>query len=114
MLHDANGFLIDPRPSAVFVVANNDGGGIFSFLPQARHAADRFERIFGTPHGRSFERLAAFHGVSHRWVDVPVGSLVAEAVAAGGVHILEAVGDRAANVVHHRRIVEAVGTALAD
>src|SRR5690606_35272696 len=65
LLHDSNGFLVEPRPDVVFVVINNDGGGIFSFLPQAGQT-DVFERVFGTPHGRSFELLAAFHGISHQ------------------------------------------------
>ncbi len=48
---------------ATIVVVNNDGGGIFSFLPAARHAA--FERYFGTPHGLSFAPIASMYGIPH-------------------------------------------------
>ena len=52
-LHDAPGLFAGPeeaRPDLVLVVANNDGGGIFSTLEQAAVPAP-FERVFGTPHG---------------------------------------------------------------
>ena len=42
----------------VIVVLNNDGGGIFSFLPIAG-VSDVFERYFGAPHGMTFEHAAA-------------------------------------------------------
>jgi 2-succinyl-5-enolpyruvyl-6-hydroxy-3-cyclohexene-1-carboxylate synthase len=51
-LHDRNGLLLspdDPQPDLTFVVVDNDGGGIFSLLPQA--GVEGFERVFGTPHG---------------------------------------------------------------
>ena len=110
LLHDANGFLVEPRPDVVFVVVNNDGGGIFSFLPQARQA-DVFERVFGTPHGRSFEMLAAFHGVHHRHLS-EIGAQVEAAVEAGGTWILEAVTDRASNPRIHRELTAAVVAAV--
>ena len=110
LLHDANGFLVEPRPNVVFVVVNNDGGGIFSFLPQVRQT-DVFERVFGTPHGRSFEMLAAFHGVHHRHL-AEIGPQVEAAVAAGGTWILEAVTDRVSNPEIHRELTRAVVTAV--
>src|SRR5258705_10750752 len=55
-LHMARG----ERVHATIVVVNNDGGGIFSFLPAVRH--DSFERYFGTPHGLTFEHAASLYG----------------------------------------------------
>jgi 2-succinyl-5-enolpyruvyl-6-hydroxy-3-cyclohexene-1-carboxylate synthase len=113
MLHDSNGFLLEPRPDVVFVVVNNDGGGIFSFLPQSRQQ-DVFERVFGTPHGRSFELLAAFHGVGHQRLQ-RTEDQVASALAAGGTWILEGTTDRTANVTAHRELTAAtVAGALAS
>ena len=46
------------------MVADNDGGGIFSFLPQATEVEpDRFEQLFGTPHGVDPVALATAHGL---------------------------------------------------
>jgi 2-succinyl-5-enolpyruvyl-6-hydroxy-3-cyclohexene-1-carboxylate synthase len=46
------------------VVTDNDGGAIFSFLPQATMLpADRFEQLFGTPHGTDIVGVARSLGV---------------------------------------------------
>jgi 2-succinyl-5-enolpyruvyl-6-hydroxy-3-cyclohexene-1-carboxylate synthase len=115
ILHDSNGLAVDGpgRPDLVFVVANNDGGGIFSFLPQARWP-DTFERVFGTPHGISFEKLAELHrcGYARLTAADDLRSALTDARAAGGVHLLEARTDRAANVEVHRQIWDAVNRTL--
>lgn len=62
-LHDINGLLIpqsDPHPDLTILVIDNNGGGIFSTLPQ-KNVPD-FERIFGTPHDRSLTAIAASYG----------------------------------------------------
>ena len=46
------------------MVVDNDGGGIFSFLPQATSLdTERFEQLFGTPLGADVLALAAAHGI---------------------------------------------------
>src|SRR4029077_589327 len=72
MLHDQNGLLLARSSSvdAVFVVVNNDGGGIFSFLPQAEFPGD-FERLFGPPHGVPFESVSAVYRCGYRRVARP-------------------------------------------
>ena len=109
LLHDANGLLMPPDETsrATLVVLNNDGGGIFSFLPQASHP--RFEQLFGTPHGRRLEHLAALHGVEHTVVDEPDD--LRRAVTRGG--IVEVRSDRRENVEVHERCWEVVRRVLA-
>lgn len=62
-LHDANGLVLgpeEPRPDLTIVVVNDDGGSIFATLEQGAPAySDRYERLFGTPHGVSIESLCA-------------------------------------------------------
>ena len=63
-LHDINGLLLGPeevQPDLIILVISNDGGGIFSTLPQNGVAG--FERIFGTPHGRSIAKVAESYGI---------------------------------------------------
>lgn len=109
VLHDQNGFLLADRPDLVLVVVNNDGGGIFSFLPQAAHPAS-FEQLFGTPHGVDFGRLAAVYGLGHVRVGAAgdLASAVEDARARGGVALVEVRTDRTRNVALHRRVDEVV------
>ena len=116
-LHDSNGLLGAAGRGAdlVCVVVDNDGGGIFSFLPQSGALdGERFECLFGTPHGLDLVALAAAYGVDAHRLDpeADVGAAVAEAAAAGGVRVLVVPTDRAANVEAHRRVDDAVAAAV--
>ncbi len=89
------------------VVIDNGGGGIFSFLPQAATLdGDRFEQLFGTPHGTDVLALAAAHGIAAQTVDT-LGEL-AEAVRAPGPSVIRVVTSRADNVRHHELLNAAV------
>jgi 2-succinyl-5-enolpyruvyl-6-hydroxy-3-cyclohexene-1-carboxylate synthase len=77
LLHDINGLVLgsEPQPDVTFVVINNDGGGIFSLLPQhVAVAPAAFERLFGTPHGVALDALASAYGVEHRLVSAVFAS----------------------------------------
>ena len=65
-LHDLNslGLARDLPAPLVMVLLNNDGGGIFSFLPIAGFP-DVFERYFGAPHGMTFEHAAALFDAAY-------------------------------------------------
>lgn len=54
------------RPDLTVVVVNNDGGGIFSFLPCA--GMNQFEKPFGTTHGVDFAHIAAATGWGYQRV----------------------------------------------
>jgi 2-succinyl-5-enolpyruvyl-6-hydroxy-3-cyclohexene-1-carboxylate synthase len=113
MLHDMNGFLLRDRPECVFVVINNDGGGIFSMLPQAQFPED-FELVFGTPHGRSFQDLARLHRLAYELVESP--DRLGPAIHAGhdrdGITLIEVRTSRSHNVDAHRAATSAVHDAL--
>jgi len=105
-LHDSNALLgiVARGIDLVIVVIDNDGGGIFSFLPQAGALeASRFEQLFGTPHGVDIETLAAAHRITATPVDQPrdLRPMIEKAAAAGGVHLVVVRTDRAANVDVH-------------
>ncbi|MGH9114140.1 MAG: thiamine pyrophosphate-dependent enzyme, partial [Acidimicrobiales bacterium] len=117
LLHDSNGLLgaAGRGVDLVCVVVDNDGGAIFSFLPQARTLPpERFETLFGTPHGLDLVRLASSFGVDARQVDdgEEVAGAVAAAAAKGGVRVLVVHTDREANIEVHRRVDNAVAAAV--
>ena len=64
LLHDINGLALLKQTPVVLVVLNNDGGGIFHFLPVAKHA-DIFEPFFVAPHGLRFEHAARMFGIEY-------------------------------------------------
>jgi 2-succinyl-5-enolpyruvyl-6-hydroxy-3-cyclohexene-1-carboxylate synthase len=114
-LHDSNGLLgIAGRDvDLVCVVVDNDGGGIFSFLPQAGALpGPRYEQLFGTPHGLDLVALARAYGVAARRVEADVAAAVRDAAVAGGVHVLVVPSERAANVEVHRALDAAVAAAV--
>ncbi|MBA3432217.1 MAG: hypothetical protein H0U16_12155 [Actinobacteria bacterium] len=115
MLHDQNGLLIgrDEAIDATFVVLNNDGGGIFSFLPQAKFPGS-FEQLFGTPHGIDFSAVARVYGCGHRLIDRAshLESALDEARAGRGVQLIELRTDRSANAALHERMITTVRLTL--
>ena len=91
------------------MLLNNDGGGIFDFLPVEREGAD-FERHVATPHGLDFAHAAALYGLRHERVDDARRRSAPRSTtrSAAGATIIEVRTDRAANVELHRRIWQAV------
>jgi 2-succinyl-5-enolpyruvyl-6-hydroxy-3-cyclohexene-1-carboxylate synthase len=108
-LHDLGGLLIARRSSIplTVVVANNDGGGIFSFLPVA-HVGDAFEPLFATPHGLELAEAGRLFGA--RVARVETAAELASAVETGllgGLHLVEArLPSRTANVALHQALGE--------
>lgn len=66
--HDMNGLLMAKLNDIHIniVILNNDGGGIFSYLPQKKAAEQYFERLFGTPTGLNFEYTAMLYDFSFK------------------------------------------------
>jgi 2-succinyl-5-enolpyruvyl-6-hydroxy-3-cyclohexene-1-carboxylate synthase len=116
LLHDASSLLgAAGRPrGVVLVVCDNDGGGIFSFLPQARLPGELFEPLFGTPHGLDLTALAAAARVPATVVEKAADLVPAldAALAGGGTRLVVVRGERAANLARHRAVTEAVAAAV--
>lgn len=105
LLHDLNSLALLRTAPVVAVVLNNDGGGIFHFLPIAEHA-DVFESHFGTPHGRTFEHAAALFDLPYRRPETPPAFADAyrAAVRSGRSALIEVTTDRVANRALHDRL----------
>jgi 2-succinyl-5-enolpyruvyl-6-hydroxy-3-cyclohexene-1-carboxylate synthase len=112
LLHDLGGLaaIRGVDTPVRIVVIDNDGGGIFHFLPQAEALGDEeFEALLGTPRGVDAARAAGLFGLAHRRLDSLDG--LAEAIAAG-TGLIEVPVDRQANVELHRRLAAAVSSAI--
>jgi 2-succinyl-5-enolpyruvyl-6-hydroxy-3-cyclohexene-1-carboxylate synthase len=95
------------------VVVDNDGGGIFSFLPQASSLpTERFEQLFGTPLGVDVVALATAHGLSARSIE-RADELV-EQLQVPGPWVACVPSDRAHNVEVHDTLHRAVVAAVDD
>ena len=115
--HDMNGLLAAKLHDldATIVVINNDGGGIFSFLPQATQT-EHFEQLFGTPHGLDFAPAAALYEAEYELVETwqAFRDALTVGIAGGGLHIIELRTDRERNVILHREAWAAVSAALSQ
>ncbi|HWY90909.1 MAG TPA: thiamine pyrophosphate-dependent enzyme, partial [Solirubrobacteraceae bacterium] len=136
LAYDIGGLLAAKRLELelTIVLLNNEGGGIFDFLPVATAAIARnsapgtvhdtaggdtaaqdiYTRHIATPTGLDFAHAAALYGLSHESVTDVAGFRAAleRAIAAPGSAIVEVRGERSANVELHRRVWSAVESAL--
>jgi len=97
-LHDMGGLVLgpdEPRPDLTLVVVNDNGGAIFAMLEQgAEEYADRYDRLFGTPHGVDIASLCAATRTPHWRVDSLPELEHALASPAGGIEVIEVAVDR--------------------
>jgi 2-succinyl-5-enolpyruvyl-6-hydroxy-3-cyclohexene-1-carboxylate synthase len=116
--HDLTGLLAARRHRlrATIVLLHNDGGGIFSFLPQAHEVPEQFEFLFGTPHGLDFQHAAALFGLAYaRPTDrSSVRDALAAALVADRTSIVELRSDRQRNVVLHQELWARARAAVRD
>ena len=102
LLHDLDSLAMLRDVNVVVVVLNNDGGGIFSFLPVARRK-EFFEPYFGTPQGVGFGPAAEMFGLGYERPRTTEEFLDAYACACacGRSSILEVRTDRQENARLH-------------
>ncbi|NND71668.1 MAG: 2-succinyl-5-enolpyruvyl-6-hydroxy-3-cyclohexene-1-carboxylic-acid synthase [Rhodothermales bacterium] len=116
LLHDLNSLgLLNNDVHVIIVTINNNGGGIFSFLPIAEHER-YFERGFGTPHGLGFRQAADMFGLRYENPQTlaEFKHVYAEAVDKKGVYLIEIVTDRKENMHVHNGIIEDCRRALTE
>ncbi len=114
-LHDLNGLQLASQVESplVVVVLNNDGGGIFRYLPIAKHA-DVFERLFATPHGRTFAAFAKAFGLPSESPRsrAALRAAVGRAMRRGGATLIEVTCTREASEAARTRAAAAADAAL--
>ncbi len=105
--HDMNGLLAarDGDLNVVFVLVDNDGGGIFHMLP-IRDFEPVFTPYFATPHGLDFRHAARMYGLPFTDAASPpeLEEAVAAAVGRRGAEVIRVRTDRERNRSSHRRV----------
>ncbi len=107
LAHDIGGLLAARRLrlGITIVLLNNDGGGIFHFLPVSAEQ-DAFEEHVATPHSLEFEHAAALYGCAYErpGTAAELAAAVEHSIAQPGTTIIEVRTEREANLALHRRI----------
>jgi 2-succinyl-5-enolpyruvyl-6-hydroxy-3-cyclohexene-1-carboxylate synthase len=115
VLHDSNGLLnlVKRDVRMKIIVVDNEGGGIFSFLPQAEAMEGaQFEQLFGTPHSVDFESLAKAHGIPFIWVQT--ADELRRELGISQTSMIGVRTDRKKNVDDHNELYAAVAEALGN
>ena len=115
LAHDIGGLLAARRLglSLSIVLLNNDGGGIFHFLPvSGQH--DVFEDHVATPHGLDFAHAASLYGCAYEQPQESgdLESALRTSIASPGTTIIEVRTNREANLALHRRLAADALSAL--
>lgn len=114
--HDLNGLLAarDRELNAVFVLVDNDGGGIFHMLP-IRAFEPAFTPYFATPHGLDFRHAARLYGIPLHDTATPedLGAVVGAAVRRPGTEIVRVRTCKETNRRRHEVAREQVARRLA-
>ncbi|MFB1080331.1 2-succinyl-5-enolpyruvyl-6-hydroxy-3-cyclohexene-1-carboxylic-acid synthase [Jeotgalibacillus sp. JSM ZJ347] len=113
MFHDLNGLLVTKQyPSQLqIVVMNNNGGGIFSFLPQAAEP-EHFETLFGTPPSLDFKHAAALYGLDYQLCETKEALSQSLASSSKQLKMMEVITDRKENTATHRQLWKTIAEAV--
>lgn len=111
--HDLNGLLAAKQHDlkATIIIVNNDGGGIFSFLPQSEQPKN-FELLFGTPLGLDYSHVVRMYGGEFIRVDdwSKIQETITRSIGLEGLQVIELKTDRSLNTAKHRKIWKQVAT----
>ncbi|WP_349515304.1 2-succinyl-5-enolpyruvyl-6-hydroxy-3-cyclohexene-1-carboxylic-acid synthase [Leuconostoc suionicum] len=107
LFHDMNGLMMAKNyqlPLDVIVI-NNNGGGIFSFLPQA-DAPKYFEQLFGTPLNIDMKKIADLYDIDYHQLSVPEALSQILQTPSKTTRLIEYKSDRQRNKDDHRDVLE--------
>jgi 2-succinyl-5-enolpyruvyl-6-hydroxy-3-cyclohexene-1-carboxylate synthase len=113
LLHDSSSLvsLTSREVEVKIVVTDNDGGAIFHYLAQSSLVAtEKFEKLFGTPHGSDLVRLAEAHQITT--FECRTSSELRDALARSGTCLIRIATDRHNEVLVHQEINTKVAFAL--
>ena len=89
--HDLNGLAIGKTHgmNLTIILHNNDGGGIFQYLPQK--GTDDFDYLFNTPQGIDYSGLATMYGLDYVKVttNAELERAMQQYIGAEGIHLIE-------------------------
>jgi 2-succinyl-5-enolpyruvyl-6-hydroxy-3-cyclohexene-1-carboxylate synthase len=106
-LHDVGGLLAVARHglALTIVVLNNDGGGIFEFLPVSAEGEAYTEHV-ATPHGRDLAHASALYDCDHVRPDslAAFRDALRSALSSARTTVVEVRTDRRENLALHRRV----------
>ncbi|MFD1851188.1 2-succinyl-5-enolpyruvyl-6-hydroxy-3-cyclohexene-1-carboxylic-acid synthase [Oceanobacillus bengalensis] len=109
--HDMNGLMAAKHYNLdiTILLINNNGGGIFSFLPQANDKK-HFEALFGTPLDIDFKNSVFMYGGKYALARTKkdLQYLLSASYEQEGLHVIEIRTDRTENVEWHRAIWDAI------
>lgn len=101
--HDLNGLIMGKTEGLhlVIVLFNNDGGGIFEYLPQ--RDTPYFEYLFATPHGLDFRGLERLTGLTYAQPTTyeAFRQCVKDGLAGEGIYVIEVKTDRECSRLLH-------------
>lgn len=91
LFHDLNGLAVAKTHNLnlTIILHNNDGGGIFEYLPQK--GTKHFDYLFSTSQGLDYSGAAKLYGCSYIKISSPdeLSSVLAKIGRESGVHIIE-------------------------
>ncbi len=105
-LHDLNSLAMlgSLKTSFTVIIINNNGGGIFNFLPVAKRK-DIFEKYFSTPHNLSFESVAKMFGVKYALATLDnFVNIYKNVQNTKEISIIEVKTDRDTNYLDHEKL----------
>ena len=105
LFHDLNGLAVAKTHNLnlTIILHNNDGGGIFEYLPQK--GTKHFDYLFSTSQGLDYSGAAKLYGCGYTKISSPdeLSTVLAKVSKGSGVHIIEIPTDREYSRQLHRK-----------